>query len=229
MKLLLFDIDGTLLRVAESGRRILGEALATVIRRPINTAGVRFSGRTDLPIIREVLVKSGCSPDEADRLLPDATRAYRDLGLDLLQHPGSVRVLPGVVELLGALAVRDDVVLGLLTGNIREMAYAKLRAAQLEAFFPFGAFGSDHEERHRLPPIALRHAEVHAGRSFTGKEIVIIGDTEYDVMCGRDLGVFAVAVATGRFDRTYLSTYEPDLVLDDLKNLEGFVSSVVES
>ena len=229
MKLLLFDIDGTLLRVAESGRRILAEALEGVIRRPINTTGVRFSGRTDIPIIREVLVKSGCTPDEADRLLPEATRAYRDLGLDLLQHPGSVRVLPGVLELLGALAARDDVVLGLLTGNIREMAYAKLRAARIEDFFPFGAFGSDHEERQRLPPIALRHAEAHAGRSFTGKDIVIIGDTEYDVMCGRALGVFAVAVATGRFDRTYLSAYEPDLVLDDLQNLEGFLSSVVES
>lgn len=229
MKLLLFDIDGTLLRVAETGRQILTEALEGVIGRSVSTDGIRFSGRTDLPIIREVLINSGCSKEEADHLLPDATRAYRDLGIDLLSEPGSVRVLPGAAELLRALSDRDDVLLGLLTGNIREMAYAKLRAAQLEKYFSFGAFGSDHEERRMLPPVALKHAETHAGRSFRGKDIVIIGDTEYDVLCGREMGVFAVAVATGRFDRTYLSAYEPDLLLDDLRNVAGFLSTVVES
>lgn len=229
MKLLLFDIDGTLLRVAETGRQILTDAIGGLISGPVNTAGIRFSGRTDLPIIREVLVKSGCSEDEADRLLPQATRAYRDLGLDLLREPGSVRVLPGVTNLLDALSARDDVTLGLLTGNIQEMAYAKLRAANLETYFAFGAFGSDHEERNKLPPVALRQAEAHSGRSFRGKDIVIIGDTEYDVLCGREMGVFAVAVATGRFDRTYLSAYDPDLLLDDLRNVEGFLNNVVES
>jgi phosphoglycolate phosphatase-like HAD superfamily hydrolase len=228
LKLLLFDIDGTLLRVAETGREILTGALASIIGRPIKTTGIRFSGRTDIPIIREVLVKSGCSIDEAEELLPSATEAYKEHGLRLLERPGSVRVLPGVPELLAILAARDDVLLGLVTGNIREMAYAKLSAAGLADYFAFGAFGSDHEERHRLPPLALRHAETQAGRRFSGKDVVIIGDTEFDVLCGKALGVFAVAVATGRFDRSYLSAYEPDLLLDDLRNVEGFLNSVVE-
>lgn len=229
MKLLLFDIDGTILRVAETGRHILKDALAGIVGGPVDTSGIRFSGRTDLPIIREVLIKSGCSPHDADRLLPKAAKAYCEHGLELLAQPGSVRVLPGVSDLLAALATRNDVALGLLTGNLRTMAYAKLKAASLDDYFPFGAFGSDHEERHKLPPIALDHAESHTGRVFRGKDIVIIGDTEYDVLCGRALGVFAVAVATGRFNRTYLSAYEPDLLLDNLRNVEGFLSRVVES
>jgi len=229
MKLLLFDIDGTLLRVAETGRRILQDALADIVGGPVKTDGIRFSGRTDLPIIREVLIKSGCSPRDADGLLPTAAKAYCELGIELLDRPGSVRVLPGVLDLLSALAQRDDVTLGLLTGNLRTMAYAKLKAAGLDQYFPFGAFGSDHEERHKLPPVALGHAESHTGYSFRGKDIVIIGDTEYDVLCGKAFGVFAVAVATGRFNRTYLSAYDPDLLLDDLRNVEGFLNLVVES
>ena len=109
------------------------------------------------------------------------------------------------------------------------MAYAKLRAANLDDFFPFGAFGSDHEDRRELPPVAVLHAEAHTGLHFQGKDVVIIGDTEYDVLCGRPMGVFAVAVATGHFNRAYLASYEPDLLLDDLQNVEGFLSEVVES
>lgn len=227
MKLLLFDIDGTLLRVAETGRRILQEALADIVGGPVNTDGIRFSGRTDLPIIREVLIKSGCSSVEADRLLPAAAQAYCDFGMEMLDRPDSVHVLPGVTDLLAALSDRSDVTLGLLTGNLRNMAYAKLKAAGLDTYFPFGAFGSDHEERPKLPPVALGHAEAHTGQSFRGKDIVIVGDTEFDVLCGKALGVFAVAVATGRFSRTYLSAYEPDLLLDDLQNVEGFLNAVV--
>lgn len=229
MKLLLFDIDGTLLRVSETGRQLLGDALERIIGGPVNTSGIRFSGRTDLPIVREVLVNSGCSPEEADQLLPDAMQAYCELGTAFLEQSDSVRVLPGVHELLGALSGRSDVVLGLLTGNVRQMAYAKLRAARLDEYFPFGAFGSDHEDRFHLPPVAQKHAETHTGISFQGKDIVIIGDTEFDVLCGRTMGVFAVAVATGRFDRAYLSEYEPDLLLDDLRNVAQFLVQVVES
>ena len=229
MKLLLFDIDGTLLRVSPSGRRILGDALSTLMDRPIITDGVRFSGRTDLPIIRDVLIRSGCSSIQAEQILPEALRLYRELGKTFLDGPDSVRVLPGVKSLLDTLLDRDDVVLGLLTGNVKDMAYAKLRAGGLDHYFPFGAFGSDHESRDSLPRVALDHARTHAGHEFKGKDIVIIGDTEFDVLCGRKMGVFAVAVATGRFDRSYLAAYEPDLLLDDLRNLEWFLRAVLES
>lgn len=229
MKLLLFDIDGTLLRVSESGRDLLGEALAPLVGRPPITNGVRFSGRTDLPIIREVLLNSGCTETEAEGLLHQAVAAYLSLGLEFMRRPNSVRLLPGVSELLAALAGRSDVVLGLLTGNVQDMAYAKLKAGGIDTYFSFGAFGSDREERNLLPQVALELAQTNTGRTFSGKDIVIIGDTELDVLCGRSLGVYSVAVATGHFDRTYLSSYEPDLLLDDLQNVEGFLRRVVET
>lgn len=226
MKLLLFDIDGTLLRVTQPGAKILVDALESLVGRAIVTDGVRFSGRTDYPIIRDVLVNSGLSRAEAAEMLPEVMSTYSKYAHAMLAA-GNVRILPGVRALLDRLQKDDAVVLGLLTGNIEELAYAKLKAGGLESYFSFGAFGSDREDRYLLPPIAVERANQHTGILFEGKDVVIIGDTEHDILCGSSIGVYAVGVATGHFDRDYLSGYSPDLLLDDLTDHNQFVETVV--
>lgn len=215
MKLFLFDIDGTLLRVSRSGAQIVRDVLTEAVGRPIVTEGVRFSGRTDQPIIRDVMLASGLGHEETNARLGDVVEAYRAEALSMLRV-APVEVLPGVRDLLALLAGRDDVVLGLLTGNIEDVAYAKLEAVGLAHYFDFGAFGSDRDDRYELPPIALERALSATGLEFTGKDVVIVGDTEHDILCGRSIGVYAVAVATGHFDRAFLLQHDPDLLLDDL-------------
>lgn len=215
MKLLLFDIDGTLLVTRGLGRRAVEAALSELCGRPVSTQGVRFSGKTDPQIFREVLAASGFDPAEAEALLPDVMARYAALLAPTLR-PEYIDVLPGVPGLLAALADRDDVHLALLTGNLEPMAFAKLAAVGLDAYFAFGAFGSDHADRHRLPAVAVERAARHTGRRYSGKQVVIIGDTEHDVRCGRGIGAFAVGVCTGSYTRDDLAAHGPDLLLDDL-------------
>ncbi len=125
--------------------------------------------------------------------------------------------MPGIREVLDALDERaDDVAVGLLTGNVERGATLKLASAGLDGRFSFGAFGSDHERRDELPAIAVRRARELTRRAFHGKAIVVIGDTPFDITCGRALGVRAIAVATGRYDRTALGAAGADAVLPDL-------------
>lgn len=226
MKLLLFDIDGTLLTTHGLGRRVVVDALSAVCGRPITTDGVVFSGRTDPQILRDVLRGSGLDEPEAASLLPHALAAYTEVLRERLR-PHHVEVLPGVRALLDRLAEQETVRLGLLTGNAETTAYLKLEAAGLATHFPFGAFGSDHADRHRLPPVAVQRAQVHTGRAFSGKDVVIIGDTEHDLHCGRGIGAFAVGVCTGRYGREELLPHGPDVLLDDLSDAEFFVRSVL--
>lgn len=225
MKLLLFDIDGTLLRVSRSGGQIVRDVLGRLIGRTIVTDGIRFSGRTDYPILRDVLIASGLDRDEAESILPDVVAAYEQQALEFLAD-GEADPLPGADELLSKLSDRNDVVLGLLTGNIESLAYAKLRSCSIDHHFEFGAFGSDREDRYELPKVALKRAHDHTGRHFEGKDVVIIGDTEHDILCGRSIGVFAVGVATGHFDREFLGRHGPDLLLDDLTDSGQFVDAL---
>lgn len=197
MKLLLFDIDGTILTTRGVGRRAMAEALSVLWGRSITTEGIAFSGRTDPQIMRDVLVTSGVPADEIDDLLPVALDRFAEVACTIIQ-PENVDVLAGVAELIDHLAERDDVQLGLVTGNLKATAYRKLDAAGLAQHFPFGAFGCDHAERDHLPPVAVRRAHAHTGRSFRGREVVVIGDTEHDIRCGRGIGAFAVGVCTGR-------------------------------
>lgn len=217
MKLFLFDIDGTILNTHGAGRRSVERALSRVFDRPISTRGVIFSGKTDPQILHEVLAMHGIDPAAVNGAFEAGLAAYAEVMHEELQ-PERITLLPGVADLIARLADTPNVQLGLLTGNLEAMAYLKLKAVGLDAFFPFGAFGSDHADRYQLPPIAVHRAFHHTGRQFTGKEIVIIGDTEHDVLCGRALDVYAVAVCTGHYSRETLAMLNPDLLLDDLTN-----------
>jgi phosphoglycolate phosphatase-like HAD superfamily hydrolase len=122
-----------------------------------------------------------------------------------------------------ALHELPDVHLALLTGNLEPTGYLKLKSIELDHYFPFGAFGSDHPDRYKLPRIAIERAFHSTGTAFAGKNVVIIGDTRHDILCGRDLDVFTIAVSTGHYSAEDLSLHNPDILLENLDDVERFV------
>jgi len=223
LKLLLFDIDGTILQTHGVGRRAVEKTVSELVGRNISTKEIRFSGKTDPQIIREVLTATGLSPADVDALMAPALDRYAELMHETLD-PERVTVLPGVRGLIEELSEDPNLQLAVLTGNLEPMAHLKLSAAGLATYFPFGAFGSDHEVRDELPAIALKRAHAYTGRHFRGKDIVIIGDTEYDIRCGMSVGAFAIGVCTGNYRREDLALHGPDVILDDLNDYALFRS-----
>lgn len=229
-RLILFDIDGTLLRTNGAARRAFHRALLEVFGTAGSIATCTFDGKTDPQIAREILCSAGLTNGTVDRLLPELWRAYlRELAAELSHAADGIEVLAGVVRLLDALEeYRDTALVGLLTGNIERGAELKLAAARLSGRFALGAYGSDHERRDALPPIAVERARALCGRVFSGAEIVIVGDTPSDVTCGRALGVRSVAVATGRYNRAALAEAGADVVLDDFSDTEASLAALLE-
>ncbi|MCY3610370.1 MAG: haloacid dehalogenase-like hydrolase [Gemmatimonadetes bacterium] len=222
--LILFDIDGTLTTGGPARA-----AFQLALEETYGTAGPiathDFSGKTDPRITRELLTAAGRRPRDIEAGLPRFwTRYLCELEARIDGHP--VTVLPGVHELIAALAAREDVHLGLVTGNVAGGARLKLLSARLWHHFPVGGFGSDHEVRNELPRVALDRASVHWGRAFRGSDAVIVGDTPRDVACGKAVGATTVAVATGRFTRTQLLDTEADRVLPDLADTTAAIEAL---
>lgn len=219
MKLFLFDIDGTILHTHGSGRKAVEYALERVFGRPISSEPVSFSGKTDPLIFLELLEHYGLGSggDGGDGVMDALLQHYRDKMRETLPSH-AITLLPGVAELLDALAGHDDAHLALLTGNVEDMAFLKLEQVGLAHHFTFGAFGSDSHHRPDLPAVAAQRAFDRTGRTFRGHDVIIIGDTEHDIHCGRGIGAYAVAVCTGRYDRAALSPHGPDLLLESLED-----------
>lgn len=223
MRLLLFDIDGTLLRVDGGGDKAIQQAVSVVTGRSVKTDNVRFSGRTDPAILQEVLDRNGIPTREG--LLDEIVRAYTEAALEGIGST-NVDLLPGVADLVRRLDARDDVILGLVTGNVERVAFHKLASAELSKHFSVGAFGSDHADRSVLPGLAIRRASDYYSHSFSAEESVIIGDTGHDVQCARHAGATAVAVSTGRPSASALADHSPDLLLGSLRNAERVVEQL---
>jgi len=224
-KLVLFDIDGTLLSAGRAARESILSALQAVYGWSGSGEGHDFSGKTDPQIVRELIAEAvGGERCEAD--LARALEVYLS-ELDRRLVPELVVAKPGIGELLKRLAADPRVTLGLLTGNLERGARMKLALPDFNRYFPFGAFGSDSPDRYRLPPIALERARSHCGRAFSGKSIVIVGDSIHDVLCGRDLGVKAVAVATGPTKRERLAAQNPDALLESFADLERGLEAIL--
>ncbi|HEY9448960.1 MAG TPA: HAD family hydrolase, partial [Gemmatimonadaceae bacterium] len=198
MKLILFDIDGTILWSDGAGRRAMTAALTQVFGGAGPT-DYRYDGKTDPQIVRDLMRLEGHAEEMIDERMAPLIERYltgleEELAAGLHAH-----LFEGVPELLDALEARDDIVLGLLTGNIRAGAALKLRSAGIDMDrFRIGAFGSDHHHRPELPAIAQRRAREELGLEIPGKAMVVIGDTPADIECGRAIGARAVGVATGR-------------------------------
>lgn len=217
--LLLFDIDGTLIRTRGFGRQTMEAALSEWLGHPVTTEGVDFAGRTDPAILLDILKASGLPEHTARHLLPEALEVYSRAMIRRLQ-PEHLEVLPGVVMLLEELSEWPDVYLGLVTGNLRPVAFHKLAMAGLAGYFGEGAFGCDHANRNELPPLAIERIREATGYPFTGADAVIIGDTPHDVACARHAGASVAVVCTGGYSRDALEACRPDLLLEDLSDPE---------
>jgi len=228
MKLVLFDIDGTLLNSDGAGRRAIQRALIEAF----GTAGPDehwFDGKTDPQIVHELMELAGIDTVTVDARLDDVFARYVELLREELAAPGhAATACPGVHDLLDALERRDDVILGLLTGNVQPGAHAKLGAVGiLPDRFRVGAFGSDHAVRAELPAIARGRASSLLGGDFPGDAMVVIGDTPADLTCGRGVRARAVGVATGRYSMEQLSGYEPAAVFADFRETSAVVAAIV--
>ena len=210
-KLLLFDIDGTLLDTGGAGRAALGSALVDVYGEAGPIDEFSFHGKTDPAIARALLRAAGRPDAEIDAGLADLWAIYLGyLDEELARRAGAMALCVGVAEVLAEASAADDLALGLVTGNVEGGAWRKLRACGLEESFTLGAFGSDSEYREHLPPIAMRRAAESLGVEFGPEAVMVIGDTPEDVRCAVSSGVAAVAVASGRYTRTELAEHAPD-------------------
>ena len=221
MRLILFDIDGTILLTDGAGRRAIQRALL----EEVGTAGPieshRFDGKTDPQIVRELLALAG-HPDAGDpaRVAAVCERYVGLLERELARPAQATRLLAGIAELLAALArpeAERRALVGLLTGNVERGAALKLRSAGIDpARFAVGAFGSDAPHRPELPAIARRRAESLSGYPIAGADVVIVGDTPDDIACARPIGARTVAVATGFYDVAALAAAGASRVFADL-------------
>lgn len=228
MRLVLFDIDGTLLNTGGVGRWSMQRALRAVFGSPGNPS-YRYDGKTDKQIVRDVMRLEGHSDAHIDARMNDLIALYlQGLREGIESRKYDVRPLEGVVEILDALEERDDVVLGLLTGNVEEGARAKLTAAGIDPDrFRVNAFGSDHEHRPELPAIARRRAGESLGLDLTGEKLVVIGDTPADIECGRELGARAIGVATGHYSVAELEKHEPYAVFPSLRDTARVLTTIL--
>jgi phosphoglycolate phosphatase-like HAD superfamily hydrolase len=230
MRLVLFDIDGTLLNSAGLGRTSMRKALGSIFGSPGNPA-YRYDGKTDKQIVRDVMRLEGHSDEHIDSQMERLIEIYLE-GLREGAKSGmfNVRPLDGVLELLDALEPRKDVVLGLLTGNVEAGARTKLIAAGINPDrFLVNAFGSDHEHRPELPAIAQKRASEKLGLDIAGDRIVVIGDTPADIACGRALGAKAIGVASGHYTVEQLKEHDPYAVFPSLKDTAGLLESIVNA
>jgi len=214
--LVLFDIDGTLIRTGGAGVKGMDAALERLHGRQGALQGVRVSGRTDRAILTEVFGKWDEALSEAH--IPP----LRDHYLDALERELAVAggpgfgVLPGVIDALDTLASDPTFIVGLLTGNFERGAEIKLARFDLWHRFAFGAFGDTHVDRRDLVPVALSRAH---DRGLTPSRVVIVGDTPLDVDCAHAHGARAVAVATGNYGVRELEATGAEIVTPTLTAL----------
>jgi len=227
VKLVLFDIDGTLITSRGAGRR----AMRTALERVFGAAGgidqYDLRGRTDTRIVHDVMGALGWEPARVKERLDDFFEAYLGGLTSEIGDGRHVVTLPGVSAVVARLAQSPDALLGLVTGNIEEGARIKLLPTGLWPLFRVGAYGSDHMDRRRLPSLAARRAQALVGYPFAATDVVVIGDTPHDIDCARACGAVAVAVTTGQYTRDELLAERPDHLFDDLADVEKVLAAIL--
>lgn len=213
MQVCLFDIDGTLLSSGGAGKQAMEAALAQAFRVPADAGGVSFAGRTDRAIARDLF---------ALHRIDDSPKNWRTFLQTYLAHlPHCLngkagQIMPGIAELLEQLNRMDDLLIGLLTGNVRDGARLKLNHFGLFDYFRCGGFGDVHFDRDHVAREALTNVQRHLGGPVQPDRVWVIGDTPLDVKCARAIGARVAAIATGWHPYEELAACEPDLVLADL-------------
>ena len=219
-RLLLFDIDGTLINSGGAGIQALKDVLRERFGITDDLRGIEVAGKTDSGIVHQILRKQQIA------LSDENVAAFLDLYVEFLARELPQRngtLLPGVKELLPRLKERPHNVLALLTGNVRRGAQLKLEYYGIWDFFEFGAFADDHHERNELGAFAQLRARQKHAIDFAPGDIDVIGDTPHDIACGKAIGARTIAVATGNFSRAQLLEHRPDRIVDDLSDVEALI------
>ena len=222
-RLLLFDIDGTLINSGGAGIYALKRALKERFGIVDDLGDIEIAGMTDSGIIVSILNKHKI-PANAENVAAFLDSYVHFLSHELPQRKG--KLLPGIVELLEKLKARKHVVLALLTGNISRGAQLKLGHYGVWHFFEFGAFADDHSDRNQLGSFAQARAKEKHGREFKSEEIDVIGDTPRDIACGKALGARTIAVATGTWTRERLAEHNPDILIDDFSDVDRLIDTL---
>jgi phosphoglycolate phosphatase len=222
-RLLLFDIDGTLVTTMGAGM----ESLKIVIEKRWgardNLSDIEIAGKTDANIAHDILMKYDVDPT------PQNVATFLDeyvAHLTRLLPTLHGRALPGIAEILPRMKSNPNRVLGLLTGNVERGAKLKLEHYDLWKFFEFGAFADDHQDRNELGVFARNRAQEKHGHQFDAAQIDVIGDTGHDITCGKAIGARTVAVATGTWSRDRLSKFSPDFLFDDFSDVERVIQTL---
>jgi phosphoglycolate phosphatase-like HAD superfamily hydrolase len=227
-KLVLFDIDGTLLRASGSGKAATERAMREVFGTVGRLAEYRFSGKTDWFTLLHLLTPEGFTEAEVEAALVDYDLALARHMTDIMKDY-HIHALPGTHELVRALQAHPDVVIGILTGNMPQVAALKLRAAGFDPEdFAVAVYGSEAPVRRQLAPLAIDRAEQHCGLRFTPSDVIIIGDTPDDIDCAHSIGAKAIAVATGTQSRAELEQHPPVTVLDDLADTRAVLALILD-
>jgi len=234
MRLILFDIDGTLLWTDGAGRRAIHRALVDEVGSAGPIDGYRFDGKTDPQIVRELMELAGHPDCQSDERISAVCRRYVELLTAELEKPTqATRIFPGIKDLLAALepyeaGASPQAMVGLLTGNVEHGAALKLRSAGLDpARFAVGAFGSDSHRRADLPAVAAQRAAQRTGHRFTGADLVIVGDTPDDVACARPMGARTVGVATGFYSTAALKDAGANHVFENLGDTRAVIQALL--
>lgn len=226
-KLVLFDIDGTLVLTGGAGLRAMTRACEEIVGHADALEGIPVAGRTDWIILHDTLARLGRALDQSlfDHL---RERYVEHLRREILQPgKGFNGALPGVPELLHELDERDDVYLALLTGNFEAGARIKLERFDLWRYFRCGAYGDDAADRNALVPVAVERASACGIPPIAPADVIVVGDTPHDVACARASGATAVAVATGGYTADQLRACGASIVFDNLRNTGEVVREVV--
>lgn len=227
LRVVLFDIDGTLIRAARRGeyRRLTCEMLESLFGTYGQINEVDFSGKTDLAIYSEALACVGITLDAIKGRLEALEAAKIDVIAKMARDGAVFEVCPGVRELLDAMADTSGLVASLVTGNLEKLAQAKLELVGLRDYFRVrGAFGSDDDERDHLPAIAAARISRQLGLELTPDRFVIVGDTPRDISCARHFGAKVLAVASGVNTAEQLAVHKPDALLGDLTDTQRVLS-----
>ena len=225
-RLVLFDIDGTLLSTGPHARSAFATALEDVFGTSGDVDGYAFEGRLDPLIVTDLMRAAGVPDDRISVGLGDAMTLYLDRLEAALAEKAPV-LKPGVPALLDALEKIPGLVPALLTGNVERGARAKLSAAGLWHRFAFGVWGDDAPCREELGPVALERAGPATGLAFTGPECVVVGDSRHDVACGLAFGARVVAVGTGRTPLSALEAAGAHVALPDLSDTGRAVEAIL--
>jgi phosphoglycolate phosphatase len=222
-RLLLFDIDGTLIHSAGAGVHSLRRTLAERFQIDDDLADIEIAGMTDSSIVMSILNKHAIPPSN-ENIAAFLDSYVHFLSQELPERDG--KLLPGVVELLDKLKARPHLVLALLTGNVSRGAKLKLEHYGVWHFFEFGAFADDHHDRNQLGPFARARAREKHGHEFAADQIDVVGDTPRDIACGKAFGARTIAIATGSWPRSELAAHKPDFLFDDLSNVDEVIQTL---